>query len=65
MDGDLDLGAVTGQMLVDRVVQHLEDAVVQTALVGSPMYMPGRLRTASSPSSLSIFEASYFSDFGE
>src|SRR3954469_4141452 len=28
---------------------------------GSPMYMPGRFRTASKPSSLSIFEASYFS----
>src|SRR5664279_1279914 len=28
---------------------------------GSPMYIPGRLRTASNPSSLSIFEASYFS----
>src|SRR5687767_12201908 len=25
------------------------------------MYMPGRLRTASRPSNLSIFEASYFS----
>src|SRR3954469_13264237 len=25
------------------------------------MYMPGRFRTASKPSSLSIFEASYFS----
>src|SRR5208283_1373006 len=28
---------------------------------GSPIYIPGRLRTASKPSSLSIFEASYFS----
>src|SRR5438067_6831487 len=27
---------------------------------GSPMYMPGRFRTASSPSSLSIWAASYF-----
>src|ERR1019366_4959374 len=28
---------------------------------GSPIYIPGRLRTASSPSSLSILDASYFS----
>ncbi len=34
MDGDLDAFAVAGQVLVDRVVQHLEDAVVQPALVG-------------------------------
>src|SRR5215207_3246655 len=28
---------------------------------GSPIYIPGRFRTASKPSSLSILEASYFS----
>jgi hypothetical protein len=34
VDGDLDAVAVAGEVFVDRVVQHLEDAVVKTALVG-------------------------------
>ena len=34
VDGDLDARAVAGEMLVDRVVQHLEDAVVEAAFVG-------------------------------
>ena len=34
VDGDLDAVAVAGEVLVDRVVQHLEDAVVEAALVG-------------------------------
>ncbi len=49
MDRDLDLVAIAGEMFVDRVVQHLEDAVMQPRSSGSPMYMPGRLRTASKP----------------
>ncbi len=34
MDDDLDFAAVAGEMLVDRVVEHLENAVVQTAFIG-------------------------------
>ncbi len=34
MDRDLDARREAGQGLVDRVVDHLEDAVVQAALVG-------------------------------
>ncbi len=30
---DVDLGAVAGEMFVDRVVEHLEDAVMQPALI--------------------------------
>ena len=42
--------AVTGQRLIDRVVDHLKNHVVQTAPSSvSPMYIPGRFRTASRP----------------
>ena len=34
VDGHFDLGAITGEMFVDRVVEHLENAVMQAALVG-------------------------------
>ncbi len=34
MDGDVDGLAIAGQMFVDRVVQHLEDAVVQAPFIG-------------------------------
>jgi hypothetical protein len=43
VDRDGYLGAETGERLVDGVVDDLVDEV-------EPMYMPGRLRTASSPS---------------
>ena len=33
VDGDFDLAAITGEMFVDRVVEHLENAVVQPALI--------------------------------
>ena len=33
MDGDVDPGAVAGQMFVDRVVEHLEDAMMQPTFV--------------------------------
>ena len=33
MDGDLDPGAVTSQVLVDGVVENLKDAVVESALI--------------------------------
>ena len=34
VNGDLNTCAVAGQMLVDRVVENLEDAVVESALIG-------------------------------
>ena len=34
VDGDLDAAAIAGEMLVDGVVEDLENAVVETALVG-------------------------------
>ena len=53
-------------MFINRIVEDLKNAVVQPALIGRPeLNMPGRCRTPASPSSLSIFEASYFSDLGE
>ena len=36
VDGHVDLRARTGQMLVDGVIQHLENAVVQTPFVRRP-----------------------------
>ena len=51
VDDDVDARAVTGEVLVDRVV----DDLVRPGGAGrvpssvSPMYMPGRLRTPSSP----------------
>ena len=36
MDRHIDPDAMPRQMLVDRVVQHLEDAVMQTPLIGRP-----------------------------
>jgi hypothetical protein len=35
VDRDVDLGAVAGEMLVDRVVEHLGNAVVQGAFIGA------------------------------
>jgi hypothetical protein len=53
VDGDDDLVAMTGQRLVDRVVDNLEDQVMKPVPSEvSPIYIPGRLRTASSPSSI-------------
>ena len=46
----LDVVADAGQGLVDRVVDDLPEAVHEAPLSVEPMYMPGRLRTASSPS---------------
>jgi hypothetical protein len=34
VDGDLDAAAITGEVLVDRVVENFENAVVEAALVG-------------------------------
>jgi hypothetical protein len=51
--------AEAGQRLVDRVVDHLEDHVVQPEPSSvSPMYMPGRFRTASRPLSTLMLPAS-------
>jgi hypothetical protein len=35
MDGDLDPGAVAGEVLIDGVVEHFRDAVVEGAFVGA------------------------------
>ena len=43
VNGHLDPRAVAGQMLVDGVVEHLEDAVVETALIGIADVHPGAL----------------------
>ena len=50
-----------GQRLVDRVVDDLVDEVVQARARPSPMYMRGRLRTASSPSRTLIASVPYSS----
>jgi hypothetical protein len=55
---DLDAGGVAGDGLVHGVVEHFGDEVVQARSSVPPIYMPGRLRTGSSPSSTSMDEAS-------
>jgi hypothetical protein len=52
VDGDDDVVAEARERLVDRVVDDLEDEPVPSEV--SPMYMPGRLRTASRPSRIWI-----------
>ena len=49
VDDDLDGGGVAGQGFVDRVVDDLVDEMVQAHSPVEPMYMAGRLRTASMP----------------
>ena len=50
-EGHVDLGAEPGHGLVDRVVDHLPDQMVEAARGPvDPMYIPGRRRTASRPS---------------
>ena len=51
VEGDLDEAGVTGGGLVDRVVDQLPDRWCRPSAPVPPMYMPGRLRTASRPSS--------------
>jgi hypothetical protein len=54
------VSAWPAERFVNRVVDHLEHHVMQTGAVveRSPMYMPGRLRTASRPSSAVMLLAS-------
>ena len=40
MDGDLDATAEPGEMFIDRVVEDLENAVVQTTLIRIPDVHP-------------------------
>ena len=48
MNCDVDLIAEAGERLVDRVVDDFVDEVMQSATArSSPMYIAGRLRTAS------------------
>lgn len=49
MDGDLDFGAVTGEVFVNRVVEHFEDTVVQNAFVRWPDVHPGALADPREP----------------
>ena len=46
----VDPGAEPGHGLVDRVVDHLPNQMMQAAGPVVPMYIPGRRRTASRPS---------------
>ncbi len=55
MDGDHRFSSNTREVFVDGVVEHLEDAVVQAALVVGPIYMPGRCRTTRKPFELVDF----------
>ena len=57
VERDVDLGRVSGERFVDRVVDDLVDEVMQPCGPVEPMYMAGRLRTASSPSSTLILSA--------
>ena len=59
VDRHLDVMAIARQRLVDRVVDDLIDEVVQSGRARRADVMPGRLRTASSPSSTWIWLASY------
>lgn len=54
MHGDLDVLAVPGQMLVDRVVQDLENAVMETPLIRVADIHPRALPDRLQPSNLSI-----------
>ena len=49
MDGDVDLIAVPGERLVDRVVDDLVDEMVQPGRAGRPMYMAGPLADRLQP----------------
>jgi hypothetical protein len=57
VDRDVDLIAEAGQRLVDGVVDDLVDEMVQPGTPVEPMYMAGRLRTASRPSRTLILSA--------
>ena len=43
VDGDVDAGAITGEVFVDGIVQNLEHAMVQAALVRGPDVHAGAL----------------------
>jgi hypothetical protein len=57
VDRDVDLIAEARERLVDRVVDDLVDQVMQAGAPVEPMYMAGRLRTASRPSRTLILSA--------
>ena len=61
VDGDFDFVAIAGQMLVNGVVQHLEDAVVQAALVRVADIHAGPLAHRLQTLQFVNFDASYFS----
>ena len=43
VDDDVDGPAMTGQVFIDGIVQHLKDAVMQTAFIGVANVHPGPL----------------------
>ncbi len=49
VDGDFDLVGKSSERFVDRVVNHFVDQVCNPSSPVEPMYMAGRLRTASMP----------------
>ena len=51
VDGDFDLVGVSGERFVDGVVDDFIDQVMQSHSPVEPMYIAGRLRTASMPPS--------------
>ena len=61
VENHVDVRAVPGQRLVDGVVDDLEHEVVEAVAAVSPMYIAGRLRTASSPSRTLMSLAVYVS----
>ncbi len=65
VDGDLDPVAEIGQVLVDRVVEHLEDAVVQTPLVGVADIHSGALPDRLQPFQLVDLFGAVFLLFGD
>lgn len=59
LDDHFDMGGVTGESLVDAVVDRFIYEVMRPLSPVSPMYMLGVFRTASSPSSTVILDAVY------
>jgi hypothetical protein len=64
MDGHIDFRAVAGEVFVDRVVEDLEDAVVEAAFVCWPDIHAGALADAGEAFEFVDFRGVVFFDFG-
>ena len=64
MDGHIDFRAVAGEVFVDRVVEDLEDAVVEAAFVCWPDIHAGALADAGEAFKFVDFRGVVFFDFG-